>query len=73
MGAANSAEKVTVTLLSENMERTLFKCNWVLRDVLLRKIRKQAQAFDVAMPDGFGMNPNAPSRRKTSNKEFAKV
>ena len=61
---ADDAEKVSSMLLTEEMGTTLRKCNWVLRDVLLRKIRKQAFAKGVEVPATFGLNVDAPSRRK---------
>ena len=59
---SGSKDKVEKVLLSENTSRVLEKCNWKLRNMLMRKITTKASAFDVQVDPKFGQKPT-PSER----------
>jgi hypothetical protein len=62
LDASASKEKVQANLLSDNTSDILKKCNWKMRNSLIRKVTAKANAFDVEVDPKFGLPPT-PSER----------
>jgi hypothetical protein len=48
-------EIVETVLLSKETSMTIQKCNWKVRNALIRKIRTQAARYDVPVDPDFGI------------------
>jgi hypothetical protein len=62
LDASGSKEVVQAKLLSESTSDTLKKCNWKVRNSLIRKVTAKANAFDIEVDSKFGVPPT-PSER----------
>mmetsp|Transcript_18134 Transcript_18134/g.20926 ORF Transcript_18134/g.20926 Transcript_18134/m.20926 type:complete len:172 (+) Transcript_18134:127-642(+) len=51
-------EFVESTLLGDNTNELIEKCNWKLRKVMIRKVKKVAGIYGVEVDDGFGVPLN---------------
>jgi len=54
-GIADTKEAVEQRLVTPEVSKMVERSNWKRRKVMLRKIRNQAQKFDVELGPGFGV------------------
>ena len=53
---ANPTKEIVETeLLSDYSSEQVKKCNWKLRKAMIRKIKKQAERYDIAVDPSFGV------------------
>lgn len=55
VGGISTKEAVEEQLVTPETGAMIEKANWKLRKVMIRKVRKQAEKFEVALPEGFGV------------------
>lgn len=55
VGGISSKEAIEQQLVNDEIGALIEKSNWKLRKSMLRKVIKQAEKFEVPIPDGFGV------------------
>ena len=55
IGKNPTKEQVESDLLDTKTGNQIAQSNWKLRTTLLRKVRKQADRYELSLPDGFGV------------------
>lgn len=55
IGNNPTKEQVESELLDTKTGDQIAQTNWKLRTTLLRKVRKQADRYELSLPDGFGV------------------
>lgn len=62
IGKNPTKEQVESELLDTKTGDQIAQSNWKLRTTLLRKVQKQADRYELSLPDGFGVKPSQSER-----------